>query len=180
MRTDLYDLRNQLAERDIMICFAGAFSKTLIEELGNAVKRYMENEDATKTSTTDVLSVYIEQMQNIRNYTNKNLETDTDFLTANSSIVVIGRENERYVVSSGNIVLSEDVPALTGRIEHLRGLDKLELKALYKERLRTPRIDGGSAGLGLIHIARIATSPLEYLVRPVNDRQAFFSLRAVI
>ena len=41
-RLDLFDMRGVFTRQEIMICFNGPFSRSIIEELGNAVKRYLE------------------------------------------------------------------------------------------------------------------------------------------
>ncbi|WP_042695872.1 DUF6272 family protein, partial [Azospirillum sp. B506] len=72
---------------------------------------------------------------------------------------------------------SGDVPGLSAMLDRLRGQDKAGLKAIYKEQSRKPREAGASgAGLGLIDMARKATRPLEYSLRPVDDAYYFFSL----
>jgi len=37
----LYELRESYNEQQILLCFNGPFSQGLIEEIGNALKRYM-------------------------------------------------------------------------------------------------------------------------------------------
>ncbi|HYE00322.1 MAG TPA: SiaB family protein kinase [Alphaproteobacteria bacterium] len=171
---DLFDLQTQLSRQNLLICFSGPFRHSIIEELGLAVKRYLEQDNVTKSALLDVFSVYVEQAQNVRNYTMRR-EADQS-LPEGSGIVVIGREEEGYVVSSGNLVLAEDVAPLVAHLDRLSGLDKAALKALYKEQARRPREDAAGAGLGLIDMARRATRPLRYAVRPVGDRTTFFSL----
>jgi hypothetical protein len=126
----------------------------------------------------DVFSVYIEMIQNIRQYAA--LHDDLDA----SATVVIGRRDEsRYVVSAGNLVKAEDGEALVARIQELAALDKAALKAEYKAQLHKPRAQGvaSGAGLGLIDIARRAGAPLEASLTPAAaPGQAFFSLSVVI
>ncbi|MDK2126071.1 biofilm regulation protein kinase SiaB [Parachitinimonas caeni] len=176
---DLFLLRQTYNEQRIMICFNGPFSKSLIEEIGKALKNYMQSENATPTAATDVFGVYIEMMQNIRHYAAAKGYSDVDA----GATVIIGRdEEERYVVSAGNIVDQTDGQYLVSRIDSLGGMDKAALKALYKEQLRKPRPEGAAsgAGLGLIDLARKATLPLVCSLRELDDGRAFFSLRVVI
>ena len=176
---DLFDLRRAFNDRDVMICFNGPFSRSIIEELGNAVKRYLETEDVAKSAMMDVFSVYIEQTQNIRNYSGRTRTAEGERPASESAIVVIAREGDRYVVSSGNMVERADAAALVERLDRLRGLDPAGLKALYKEQLHKPR-EAAHAGLGLIDMARKACRPLAYSIRPIDDRHSFFSLHAAI
>ena len=66
-------------------------------------------------------------------------------------------------------------------MEGLTGLDRAALKALFKTQLRQPREGlNGSAGLGLIDMARKATLPLSATVREIDAERSFLSLRVVL
>ncbi|HAS51405.1 MAG TPA: hypothetical protein DCS21_06545, partial [Gammaproteobacteria bacterium] len=98
---------------------------------------------------------------------------------AHSGIVVIARDGEHYVISSGNLMAQADAAPLVARLEQLRALDKAALKALHKERLRQPLSDAGGAGLRLIEMARKAAIPLQYALT-TPDEYVFFTLRVVL
>ncbi len=176
--TDVYLLRETYNQKGILLCFNGPFSQALIEEIGNALRNYMESEAASSSSTRDVFAAYIEIAQNIRQYAALKGYNEAEA----SATVVIGREGERYVIAAGNVVEPDDGLALIERVNRLASLDKGQLRAQYKERLRTPRDpDATTAGLGLIDIARKASAPLSCSLRPVNAGQRmFFSLRVVL
>ncbi len=174
---DLYELRKTYNQNQILLCFNGPFSQGLIEEIGNALKRYMQSEAASTSATMDVFAVYIELTQNIRQYSGKREYTESDA----SATVVIGRDGSgHYVVSAGNIVETVDGQKLQERVQELAVLDKAQLKALYKEQLRQPRGEAQSAGLGLIDIARKASAPVSCALREDEDGRCFFSLSVVI
>ncbi|CDH47067.1 MAG: hypothetical protein IPL59_20810 [Candidatus Competibacteraceae bacterium] len=177
---DLTRLQQELSDQGILMSFSGPFSHSIIEELGKAVKNHLENAQATRSVLMDVFAVYIEQAQNVRNYISRWEQHADQARLANSGIVVIAREGERYVVSSGNLLSWADAPTLMARLERLRDLDKAGLKALYKEQMRQPLTAEGGAGLGLTEMARKASEPLEHTLSTVDDQYLFFSLRVVI
>jgi len=179
--SDLNELRKTLTQAGVLMSFNGAFSHSIIEELGKAIKRYLEGQDLQMGALMDVFSVYIEATQNVRNYTARAGLASSGRPAVNDGIIVIGREEDRYVVSSGNYVWASDGVALGQRLDRLRDLDRAGLKALYKEQMRRklpPEAEG--AGLGLIDMARKASEPLLYSLVPVGEGLAFFSLRVVI
>jgi hypothetical protein len=177
--SDLYLLRETYNEKQILLCFNGPFSQGLIEEIGNALRKYMQTEAVSSSSSLDVFAVYIELAQNIQRYSSANGYGDSD----SSATVVIGREGEQYVISAGNIVEPADGEALVERINGLAAMDRAQLKAAFKDQLRKPHdpeSDSGP-GLGLIDIARRASVPYSCSLHPVNSgTRAFFSLRVVI
>jgi hypothetical protein len=170
-----------LTESGILIRFNGPFSHSIIEELGKAVKKYLESEDVQKSAMMDVFSVYIEATQNVRNYANRSDLTETERAHLNTGIIVIARQGDHYVVHSGNRVRPGHGAQLLRDLDGLAALDKGQLKALYKEKLRQVLPPGSQgAGLGLIDMARKATQALDYSLVPEEDGYAFFSLQVVI
>ncbi len=178
---NLHDLRHTLSSQGALICFNGPFTHSIIEELGKAVRKYLENEEVQKSALMDVFSVYIEATQNVSNYANRDEWRETERTRLNAGIVVIGREGDRYVVQSGNPVRPEDAAVLRERLDRLIALDKAGLKALYKEQARSKLGPGSSsAGLGLIDMARKASEPLEYALVPDQAGLSFFSLKVIV
>jgi len=175
---DLLQLKNEFSEDGLLICFNGVFTHGIIEEMGNAIKRYLEGENLDKGSVTDVFAVYIEQTQNVRNY----LASRPFGAGGNDSAVIIIRKDENgYSVSAGNVIAVSDVDALSERLERINSQDRAGLRAMYKEQLRKPRDPSSSgAGLGLIDMARRATSRLQYDFKELDGAHAFFSLTVAV
>ena len=101
---NLHDLRGTLSSQGALICFNGPFIHSIIEELGKAVRKYLETEEVQKSALMDVFSVYIEATQNVANYANRGEWREDERLKLNAGIIVIGRDGDRYVVQSGNPV----------------------------------------------------------------------------
>ena len=175
--SDLYALRERFTQERTLLCFNGPISRSLIEELGNALKTYLQAEDAGSSEALDVFSAYIEMTQNIRQYSVQNNVPD-----AIATVVIARTDSGHYVVSAGNLVNNLDGERLVERVAQLGGLDKAQLKAAYKEQLRKPREAGQAtgAGLGLIEIARRASGGLDATLTPHDSDRAFFSLSVVI
>jgi len=170
-------IREEITREGVMICFNGAFVHSIIEEIGSALRRYLEGAETKKGAAMDVFSVYIEQAQNVRNYLARKSFAETSHSNA---IIVIGRRGERYLVSSGNIVDIEDVSELSERLDSLTRLDAEGLRKLFKERLRSQAPAQGGAGIGLIEIARRSSETLQYAFHPVDQQYRFFCLTATV
>lgn len=162
-----------------MLCFNGPISRSLIEEIGNALKNYLQADNAQPSAAMDVFGIYIEMTQNIRHYAIKKGYGEAD----SSATIIVARDTAgAYVVQAGNMVEEADGRALTARVSELAALDKPALKAAYKEQLRRPRDEGASSGAGLrlIDIARKSSQPLVGQLTPLPNGKAFFSIQAVI
>ncbi|HWG85223.1 MAG TPA: DUF6272 family protein, partial [Deinococcales bacterium] len=64
----LYSLHETFDRERILLCFNGPFSQGLIEEIGSALKKYLQSEAASRSASLDVFAVYIELAQNIVHY----------------------------------------------------------------------------------------------------------------
>jgi hypothetical protein len=177
---DLFDMRERYNRQQIMLCFNGPISRSLIEEIGNALRNYLTADQAHPSSALDVFAIYIEMTQNIRHYARMKNWADQE---AGATVVVSRDDAGHYVVSAGNLVDQADGERLVARVESLAGLDKAQLKAAYKEQLRRPREDAAAAsgaGLGLIDMARKTSTPMQATLRNLTDGRAFLSLCAVV
>lgn len=175
---NLLRMRESYLEQRIMLCFNGPISRSLIEEIGNALRNYLNSQQATPSDSMDVFAAYIEMTQNIRHYA---MRHGYDEESASATVAVAKDAQGRYTVSAGNLVEYGDGEQLVRTIETLAALDKQELKRAYKQQLRMPR--GGvssGAGLGLLDIARKSSEPMRASLEPLPDGRGFFSLTAVI
>ena len=182
MYFNLLQLKETLEEANILICFNGPFSQSIIEELGNAVRRYLNNDEMESALLMDVFAVYIEQTQNIRNYARYRVALGDPHPAYEMATILIGRDDERYVVASGNTVHVDDAETLVARIDQLNGLDRQGLRARFKEQLRKPVSgeSGRGAGLGLIEIARKTSAPIQHKIHPISEQHVFFQMIAAI
>ena len=176
---DLFGLRELFNRSRILLCFNGPISRSLIEEIGNALKNYLQADSALPSAAMDVFSAYVEMTRNIRHYA---LSRGYDELDSSATIVVARDGEGRYVVQAGNLVEVRDGEALLKRLDELAQMDKAQLKAAYKTQLRQPRDEDAAsgAGLGLIDVARKSAQPLAASLVGCSETRSFFTLRAVI
>ncbi|MDN3556390.1 biofilm regulation protein kinase SiaB [Halomonas maura] len=175
---DLLTLRDNYLKQRIMLCFNGPISRSLIEEIGHALRNYLNSQSAAASAAMDVFAVYIEMTQNIRHYARRQGYDETQ---ATATVAVARDAAGRYLVSAGNLVEAADGRRLVDAVEQLASLDAAALKQAYKQQLRRPREDAESgAGLGLLDMARKASRPLEATLQPLPSGQGFFSLTATI
>ena len=176
---DLFSLRAHFDRNRILLSFNGPISRSLIEEIGNALRNYLQADNALPTAAMDVFSIYIEMTQNIRHYAQSRGYDDVE----SAATVVVARDaHDRYIVQAGNQGETADGEALLARVNQLAGMDKAQLKAAYKTQLRQPREGDASsgAGLGLIDVARKSSLPLKASLSPIDGQRAFFSLCAFV
>lgn len=178
-KLDLLSLRQEFSHKNILLCFNGPISSSLIQELGEALKNYLHADQTEPTLSMDVFGVYIELTQNIRHYAQSR---GYDELLSSATVVVGRGEAGGYQVLAGNIVEPSDGQAMRERINELAQMDKVSLKQLYKKQLRAPRTNDAAsgAGLGLIDVCRKASEPITCELVDTGDGRAFLSILASV
>lgn len=182
IKFNVHDFYEDLNRKGIIFCFCGPISQGLIEGIGATLRQKMELEDTDLNTSQKVFSVFVEQMQNIVNYSADRviLEDRLDG-EIRIGVLILGKEGEHFYVLCGNKTERENVEALSGQLEMLARMNKQELKKLYQERRKTfPLREGKGTGLGFIDIARKATLPIEFEFSPVDDNFVFFTIKVVI
>ena len=174
---DILKLRNNLNKYGVIMSFTGPFSQGIIEEIGSALRNYLESKSDSKGRIFKVFSVFIEQTQNIKNYAFTLADKDEQEDILLSGILNIGLKDDKYFVSSGNLVKKEDVAELKERLEQISSYDKKELAKIYRNQLRkSDSEEGNGAGLGLIEMARKASENIIFDFENVDNKYDFFTL----
>lgn len=181
MKFDVFDLYKNLTNQSIIFCFCGSASQLVTEGIGETLLQRMELEGTDTSIVGRVFQIFVEQMQNIVNYSAEKIPlAATDGEELRVGILVVGKENGRFTVHCGNYIENEEVSFLTNTLRNIQTMDKEQLKALYKERRRSSEGGPRGAGLGFIDMARKASKPLEFSITPVDEHRSFFSLTTVI
>lgn len=182
MELNLYDFYQDAKKKSIIFYYCGPIAQASVEGVAQTLRKNLEYEDAGNLTSQSVFSVFIEQMQNILNYSAEKL-ADKDCAEDELRVgaVVIGHTNSDYYILCGNKIYNSDIATLKDKIDEIRNQNKDELKALYKERRRMEPAPGSKgAGLGLIEMARKASKPLEYSFTPIDDVFSFFTIRVIV
>lgn len=184
MKLGLYDFYQEAKGKNIIFYYCGPVAHASIEGVAQTLRKNLEYEEAGNLTAQSVFSVFIEQMQNILNYSAEripNLEAEAADNELRVGVVVIGHEKNGYFILCGNKVCNDDIPDLTAKLELIRGMKKDELKAYYKEcRRMDPAPKSKGAGLGLIEMARKGTQPIEYSFLPIDGNYSFFTIEVVV
>lgn len=177
----LYSFYEELKREGVIFCFSGPTSQSVVEGIGKVLKRKMELEDAGMTTIQRVFSIFVEQMQNIVNYSIERTPPETENGDElRHGMIIVGRDERGFYIICGNKVHTEQSEKMLARIEHLQTLSKQELKEYYKSMRRMdPDSDSKGAGLGFIEMFRRASEPLECHATPIDAETVFFSVKAI-
>jgi hypothetical protein len=129
-----------------------------------------------------VFNVLVECLQNLYHHIDKDgvkIEELESF--DNSALLMIAKNIDNYQIMTGNYMETKNVEELRGKLDLVNSMDKVELKAYYKEILSNgTRSSKGTAGLGMIDIARKSGQKLDYYFEEIDPITTFFSLTVEI
>jgi len=177
------DYRGWLTGQGIIFSFTGYLSEDMLTTLGGALKKRMALSETDANVAKRVFSVFVEQVQNIIRYSADRLASQEPPVEMSGGMVTVGVDDGRFFVVCGNVVNAARAAPLRERLTHLASLDKDQLKAYYREKLREPpEEESQGASIGLIEIARRSSEPIEFGIvwLEPDETRAFFCIKAFI
>lgn len=185
MILDIFEIYNLFREKGMDIIYSGPIWPNGLEGIADMLRSRLKFDELSLSVEQAVFSVFVEQMNNMLMYSKDKQEIETsggEKKQVPKGIFVLGIKDAKYFLESGNIILRENVQFLKEKIDYLNTLDKVQLRKYYKEQLKQENNNPESrgAGLGMIEIARRASSPIEYEFRELDDGKIFFSMFVTI
>ncbi len=167
-----------MVDQKLMLVYEGEVNQAITKAFSNLAEKNMEEFEESTTTKMRVYHVMIECLQNICKHAD-DIEGESGVKTR--AIFVVGKEQNEYFVSTGNVVINEKLPHIEEWVTMVNCLDEDDLKSLYKTRIKEAKIsEKGGAGLGLIDIVRKTGNQLEYHFEPLDDNYSFFVLKSKI
>jgi len=185
MKFDILRYNKMLEDNHIYIIYSGPMWAEKLEGLAEMLQSRLNLDDLSLNAAQSVFSVFIEQMNNMIMYSAEKEcfdRVDDKRLEISKGIFIFGKHKNTYFIQSGNVMKSGSVEMLKSRIDYLNTLDKKELQQYYKQQMRmeddNPESKG--AGLGLIEIAKRATSKIDYDFIPRSNDLSYFTMYVTI
>ncbi|MFT5819480.1 MAG: hypothetical protein ACI8ZM_000704 [Crocinitomix sp.] len=179
--TKIYDIYKQLEERNVILSFKGMMTSELLTTILQIMESKMERFEERPKIKKKVFNVLVECLQNLYHHIDEDIDDiDTEQNELNS-LFMIAKTVSTYTITTGNYMKPKDVESLRGKLNLINGMTKEELKAYYKQVLNEGTMSAkGTAGLGMIDIARKSGKKLDFDFSPINNNLTFFSLSVKI
>ena len=183
VKNDIYELYQTMERENILLSFKGVVTSDLLGSLLSIMESKMDYMDESPKLKKKVFNVLVECLQNLYHHidTNEEQEHSLSRIESLSALIMIAKKDEHFVIKTGNYIDNESAESLKERLETINSMDKDELKKYYQEVLSNGTLSTkGTAGLGMIDIARKSGNKLEYLFLPVDAVNCFFCLNIKI
>ena len=167
-----------ILERDgiVFLIYGGFLTQPIISGLTSALENEVESGELSVAASTNLFTIFIELAQNMMNYSKINNSHDSKGLI----LVGMDKEQTHYYILSRNVIDKDDKVKVEARLKELDGLDKDELRKLYREKRKSGRDKHTKgAGIGFVEVAR-RCDHMEYKFDTYNDDKYYFTIKTKI
>ena len=168
----IYDL---MSDQEILVTYVGDVTLDITNALLKGIKNDKIHFDQEMGVQKKVYNIIVECLENIYRH-NEVIEK-----TNRPAIFILGKSDDSYIVITGNHVYNKQVGSIQQVLDLINGLDKEEVKKLYRNILAEGNLsEKGGAGLGIFDIAIKSGKKLEYEFVPVENDISFYILKTQI
>lgn len=171
-------------QKQVIFYYFGYFSQNIITAMAEAVKLRLEQSGTAGPTRRRLFSSFVEMAQNIIHYSSDALSPPQQLdkeLRHGSVCIGVDAEGRHFLLCANHIAIDQ-AETLRQRLETLRTMTLDEIKASYRESLRSDSPeDSKGAGMGFLTMARDASEPLEFEFQNTGDAAtAMFFLKTTI
>jgi Family of unknown function (DUF6272) len=167
-------LSSKMQEHKFMLSYRGNVSQEITKSLLALTERKLELDGTEISTKKKVFNVMLECLQNISKHSEESKNQ-------RNGLFMIGKTETQYIVYSGNSISNANVNDLTTKLAAVNDMSREELSELYKKLIVENRMsDKGTAGLGIIDIAKKSGNKLEYKFLSLNETHSYFTLKTFI
>lgn len=179
--TDVYNYYRRMEDEQVILSFKGEFSAELLTSILHIMESKMLELSIPMQMKKRVFNVLVECFQNLYHHIDRDHSDAHIATTKNSALVMVKYVDDKILVLTGNYIPKGSTEELKQKLILVNELDEKELRELYQQRLLNNNVSQkGTAGLGIIDIARKSKNELGYEFIEVNNEYSFFCLNIVI
>lgn len=172
-----FNLFSRVQQQDFEYVYRGYFTHNITKKILTLADLNIQKAVALSTIQKRIYYIMVEGIQNISRHQDEIDEGNDEY----PGIFAIQKQQDRYYVTTGNLVLNNRIPSLKDKIKKINSLEEDDLKKFHKEILRSGAIsDKGGAGLGLIEMARKSGNKLVASFELINDEFSYFYLQTQV
>ncbi|MGL1886815.1 MAG: SiaB family protein kinase [Reichenbachiella sp.] len=180
---DSFDLYNKIYNENVLLMYKGAITFDLVTSIIETLDRKISQIESDKKIQKLFYSAAVEVVHNLYHHMDeiKGEFADIAEHDAKSGMITVLAKDDYYNILTGNFIPTKNTFDLKNKIEQVNTTDKDGLRALYKETLSNGQFsDKGTAGLGLIQLARKTGEKLNFKFDRVNGEYSYFTFQIKI
>lgn len=167
-----------MEEEHVILSFKGIVTAELLTSVLHIMESRMDSMQESQKTKKKVFNVLVECLQNLYHHVD---ESNPETLERRSALVMISKQDGKFMIRTGNYIDKPKANLLKEKLQVINSMDKLELRQYYQESLESSIVSTkGTAGLGMIDIARKSGNKLDFELLHIDDKMSFFCLNVKI
>ena len=178
-----FDLYNKVYNENVLLMYKGAVTFDLVTSIIETLDRKIGNIETDKRVQKLFYSAAVECVHNLYHHMDevKGIFEEISEHDAKSGLITVIAKEKYYNILTGNFIPTSNTYDLKNKIDEINTTDKDGLRSLYKETLSNGEFsEKGTAGLGLIQLARKTGEKLNYKFDKVNSSYSYFTFQIKI
>lgn len=178
-----FDLYNKIYNENVLLMYKGAITFDLVTSVIETLDRKVNMTESDKKVQKLFYSAAVECVHNLYHHMDevKGQFKEISEHDAKSGLITVIAKEKYYNIITGNFIPTKHTYGLKEKIEEVNNTDKNGLRTLYKETLSNGEFsEKGTAGLGLIQLARKTGERLNYKFDKVNSEYSYFTFQIKI
>lgn len=160
-----------------MLEYRGTITFETIDPLLDKLKALSVFKKLNRGLQKKLYCVFVECLENIYKYE----ANDIDHINNKKPYISLGRKDNQFIISTGNIIANKRINALKYRLEQINQQDHEGLKASYAEIIDQEIISNEEgAGLGLITIALRSHTRIKYTFTLIDQHRSYFEMKILV
>lgn len=170
---EISQLEKLLAGNNIYMVWSGHISPNIGKEVLSFTETTLAEEDIESNIRKRIFSIMVEMLENVAKFS-PGMQPGEQL---GMPVAMLRMENKVYSLTTGNLILNENINHLKEKIDNINKYDKAGLKDLFRLSLSGQTISTDSTGnMGLIDMARKSGNKLIYEFERINDVYSYFTL----
>ncbi len=166
-------MERMMADNRVYMAWSGSFTPDVGQEVLNLTETRLSEDDVETKTRKRVFGILVEILENVSKYNPGPVPVDKYGMP----VAIIGLEDERFLLSTGNLILNNEINNLKLKLEAINSTNRTGLKKMFVKSLSAQTLDSDSTGnLGLLDVALKSGSRLEYNFEPVNENYSYYTL----
>ena len=158
----------------LMFVYRGVVTNENSASLLMLLEKEMENSEFGFVGRKRLFMFVLESLQNVSRHSDRNKYSEM-------SLVVYSKTDSGYTVTTGNVIETDKIDDLRGKLAEINKLEAGEIRNVYRNMLSNAEFSSkGGAGLGLIEMAKKTGNKLDYDFIKLDDVFSYFILSKTV
>jgi len=161
--------------KHVQFSYKGSFDDINLSFINEYIEKAVSENEGSRTN---LFRIFVELAQNIAQKSIDKINIQGQFIGV--GILLIHQADTYFEIISGNPASVSDAQIITNKCEIINALSFEELRQMKRNYRKMNEGEMGNANIGLIKIALISGSKLNYTIETIDSESTFFTVRIII